>query len=122
VALEEEGVEGGDVFHECGPAAGESDGFDEVHDDVRGEEDRVMEGVLYAGEDIAHLSVAVEGGGGGISLLDSLDDFLEDIKVELGMFTGVGEFGRCHGGMLKGAGEEWNSLRDTKRTLLGFRL
>jgi hypothetical protein len=37
VALEEEGVEGGDVFDECGPASGESDGLDEVHDDVGGE-------------------------------------------------------------------------------------
>ena len=49
MALEEQGVEGGDVSHECGPASGESDGFEEVNDDVRGEEDGVVEGVSYPG-------------------------------------------------------------------------
>jgi hypothetical protein len=69
-----------------------------------------MEKVLYPGEDVAHLLVTVEGCGGGESVPDSLDDFFDDVEVELGLFAGVGEFGRCHGGMIKGAGEEWNSL------------
>jgi len=34
VALEEEGVEGGDVFDECGPAPGVSNGFDEVDENA----------------------------------------------------------------------------------------
>ena len=122
MALEEEGVEGGDVFHECGPAPGESDGFDEVHDDVRCEEDGVVEGVLYPGEDVAHLAVAVEVCGGGESVPDSVDDYLEGFEVELGLFAGVSEFGRCHGGMIRDEGRGWNSRRGTKRTLLGFRL
>jgi len=111
----EEGVEGGDVFQECGPAAGESDGFDEVNDDVRGEEDGVMEGVSYAGEDVAHLAVAVERGGGGKSVLDSFDDVLDDFDVDLGSLAGVAEGGSCHAGMIRGVGEKWNSLRGTKR-------
>jgi hypothetical protein len=37
VGFEEAGVEGGDVFYECGPAPGEPDRFDEIDDDVRGE-------------------------------------------------------------------------------------
>ena len=82
MALEEEGVEGGDVFYESGPAPGVSDAVDEVDDDVGGEEDGVVEGVPYADEDVAHLSVAVEGCGGGESVLDSLDDFLDDVEVE----------------------------------------
>ena len=89
MALEEEGVEGGDVLYECGPAAGEPDGFDEVDDDVRGEEDGVVEGVLYAGEDVAHLAVAVERGGGGKSFLDNLDDVLDDFEVGLGSLAWV---------------------------------
>ena len=120
--LEEEGVEGGDVFCECGPAPGESGSLDQVNDDVRGEEDGVVEGVSYAGEDVAHLAVAVERCGGGESVPDSLDDFLDDIEVELGMFAGVGEFGRCHGGMIRGAGEKWNSLAGTKGNVEDLRL
>jgi len=95
-------VEGGDVFDECGPAAGESDGFDQVNNDVRGEEDGVVEGVLYAGEDVAHLAVAVEGCGGGISLLDRLDHVLDDFEVGLGSLAGVVWVGSCHGGDHKG--------------------
>jgi hypothetical protein len=89
---------------------------------VRGEEDGVVEGVFYAGEDVAHLSVAVERGGGGESVLDSVDDQLDDFEVDLGSFAGVVEGGRCHGGMIREVGAEWNSRRGTKRTLLGFRL
>ena len=122
MALEEQGVEGGDVSHECGPASGVSDGLDEVHDDVGGEEDGVVEGVLYPGEDVAHLLVAVEGCGGWISLLDSLDDVLDDFEVGLGSLAGVVEGGRCHGGMIRDEGRGWNSHRGTKRNLLGFRL
>jgi len=89
VALEEQGVEGGDVSHECGPASGESDGFDQVDNDVRCEEDGVVEGVLYAGEDVPHLAVAVERCGGGKSVLDSLDHVLDDFEVDLGSLAGV---------------------------------
>ena len=117
-----EGGEGGDVFDECSPASGESDGFDEVDDDVRGEEDGVVEGVLYAGEDVAHLAVAVEGCGGWKSVSDSFDDVLDDFEVDLGSLAWVGEFGRCHGGMIREEGRGWNSRRGTKRTLSGFRL
>ena len=120
MGFEEAGVEGGDVFYECGPAAGESDGFDEVHDDVRGEEDGVVEGVPYAGEDVAHLAVAVERGSGWKGFLDNLDDVLDDFEVDLGSLAGVAEGGSCHGGMIRDEGEEWNSRRGTKRTL--FRL
>jgi hypothetical protein len=42
--------------------------------------------------------------------------------VDLGSFAGVVEGGRCHGGIIREVGEEWNSHRGTKRTLLGFRL
>jgi hypothetical protein len=80
---------------------------------VRGEEDGVVEGVLYPGEDVAHLSVAVERGGGGKGFLNNFDDVLDDFEVELGMLAGVGEFGRCHGGMIRGVGEKWNSRRGT---------
>ena len=106
MSFEEEGVEGGDVFYECGPAPGESDGFDEVYDDVGGEEDGVMEKVLYSGEDVAHLLVAVEGCGGGISLLDSLDDVLDDFEVGLGSLAWVAEGWSCHGGIIGEAGEK----------------
>ena len=122
MALEEEGVEGGDVFHECGPAPGEPDGLDQVDNDVRGEEDGVVEGVLYPGEDVAHLSVAVEGGGGWKGFLNNFDDVLDDFEVDLGSLAGVAEGWSCHGGMIRDEGEEWNSHRGTKRTLLGFRL
>ena len=122
MGFEEAGVEGGDVLDECGPAPGEPDGFDEVDDDVGSEEDGVVEGVPYAGEDVAHLLVAVEGCGGGERVLDNLDDFLDDIEVKLGMFAGVGEFGRCHGGMIMEEGEEWNSRRGTKGNVEDLRL
>jgi archaellum component FlaC len=89
---------------------------------VRGEEDGVVEGVSYADEDVAHLSVAVERGGGGESVLDSLDDQIDDFEVDLGSFAGVVEGGGCHGGIIREVGEEWNSRRGTKRTLLGLRL
>jgi hypothetical protein len=113
VALEEEGIEGGDVFDECGPAAGESGGFDEVNNDVGGEEDGVVEGVSYADEDVAHLAVAVEGCGGGISVLDSLDHALDDFEVVLGSLAGVVWVGSCHGGMIRDEGRGWNSRRGT---------
>jgi len=89
---------------------------------VRGEEDGVVEGVSYADEDVAHLSVAVEGCGGGKGFLNNFDDVLDDFEVDLGSFAGVVEGGRCHGGIIREVGEEWNSHRGTKRTLLGFRL
>jgi len=89
---------------------------------VGGEEDGVVKGVFYAGEDVSHLLVAVEGGGGGESVPDHIDDYLEGFEVELGLFAGVNEFGRCHGGMIREEGRGWNSRRGTKRTLLGFRL
>ena len=87
-----------------------------------GEEDGVVKGVFYAGEDVAHLLVAIEGGGGGESVPDHIDDYLEGFEVELGLFAGVSEFGRCHGGMIREEGRGGNSRRGTKRTLLGFRL
>ena len=74
MAVEEEWVEGGEVFYECGPASGVSGSFDEVDDDVCGEEDGVVEDVPYADEDVAHLSVAVEGCGGGESVPDHIGD------------------------------------------------
>jgi hypothetical protein len=89
---------------------------------VGGEEDGVVEGVFYAGEDIAHLSVAVERGSGGKSVPDSFDDLVDDFEVELGMFAGVGEFGGCHGGMIREEWEEWNSRRGAKRNLGDLRL
>ena len=122
MGFEEAGVEGGDVFDERGPATGVPRGFDEVDDDVGGEEDGVVEGVPYADEDVAHLSVAVEVGGGGESVPDHIGDYVEGFEVELGLFAGVSEFGRCHGGMIREVREKWNSRRGTKRTLLGFRL
>jgi hypothetical protein len=120
VALEEEGVEGGDVLDEFGPASGVSDSFDEVHDDVRSEKDGVVEGVFYPGEDVAHLAVTVERCGGGKSLLDNLDDVLDDFEVDLGSLAWVAEGWSCHAGMIGEAGGEWNSRRGAKRTL--FRL
>ena len=87
-----------------------------------GEEDGVMEKVLYPGEDVAHLSVAVERGSGGESVPDNIDDYVEDFEVELGLFAGVGEFGRCHEGMITGVGEEWNSLGGPKRHVRDLRL
>jgi hypothetical protein len=89
VALEDQGVEGGGILYECGPAAGEPDGSNEVNDDVRGGEDGVVEGVFYPGEDVAHLSVAVERCGGGKSVLDSFDHILDDFEVDLGSLAGV---------------------------------
>jgi hypothetical protein len=89
---------------------------------VRGEEDGVVEGVLYPGEDVAHLSVAVERGSCGESVLDHVDDQIDDFEVDLGSFAGVVEGGRCHGGMIREVREGWNSHRGTKRNLLGFRL
>ena len=120
MALEEEGVEGGDVLDEFGPASGVSDSFDEVHDDVRSEKDGVVEGVFYPGEDVAHLAVTVERCGGGKSLLDNLDDVLDDFEVDLGSLAWVAEGWSCHAGMIGEAGGEWNSRRGAKRTL--FRL
>jgi hypothetical protein len=122
VGFEEEGVEGGDVLDECGPAAGESDGFDEVHDDVRGEEDGVVEDVLYAGEDVAHLLMAVERGSGGKSLLDNLDNVLDDFEVDLGSLAWVAEGWSFHAGMIRDEGAGWNSLRGTKGNVGDLRL
>ena len=122
MALEEEGVEGGDVLDEFGPASGVSDSFDEVHDDVRSEKDWVVEGVFYPGEDVAHLAVTVERCGGGEGFVDGLNHVLDDFEVGDGSLAGVVGCGRCHGGMIREVGEEWNSRRGTKRSLLGFRL
>ena len=82
-----------------------------------GEQDGVMEGVLYASEDVAHLLVAVEGCGSWEVLLDGSDDVLGGFEVVLGSLAEVLESGRCHGGMIRGWGAGWNSLRGTKRAL-----
>jgi len=87
---------------------------------VRGEEDGVVEGVLYAGEDVAHLEVAVEVRSAGEGFVDGLNHVLDDFEVGLGSLAGVVGVGSCHGGMIREVGAKWNSHRGTKRTL--FRL
>ena len=82
----------------------------------------MVKGVFYPGEDVAHLLVAVERCGGGESVLDKVDDQIDDFEVDLGSFAWVVKGGRCLGGIIREVGEEWNSHRGTKRTLLGFRL
>jgi hypothetical protein len=89
---------------------------------VRGEEDGVVEKVLYPAEDVAHLAVAVERCGGGKSVLDSLDDVLDDFEVDLGSLAGVAEGGSCHAGMIRDERVKWNSLGGTKRTVGDLRL
>jgi hypothetical protein len=54
--------------------------------------------------------------------LDKVDDQIDDFEVDLGSFAWVVKGGRFHGGIIREVGEEWNSHRGTKRTLLGFRL
>ena len=78
---------------------GVSGGFDEVHDDVRGEEDGVVEGVFDAGEDVAHLEVAVEVRSAGEGFVDGLNHVLDDFEVSDGSLAGVVGVGSCHGGI-----------------------
>ena len=87
---------------------------------MRGEEDGVVEGVFDAGEDVAHLEVAVEVRSAGEGFVDGLNHVLDDFEVGDGSLAGVVGCGEAHGGMIRDEGRGWNSHRGTKRTL--FRL
>ena len=100
----EEGVEDVDVFDDCGPAAGIVYGFGEIDDNVEGEENGVVEEVLYLAEEVGELAVARERAGCGEGVLKEFEESFGDFEVGLGTVAEVLELGRGHGGDDRGGG------------------